>query len=132
MSPQLKPIAVLVTVFVLGGVSGAGVTHLAATRHLRATVEGPPGEARMRMRLAAMQRRLDLDDDQVQRINTILREGEAERDRRMAACHPAIEEIRGETDAKILEVLRPEQRAAYESLDRAGGRHRGPPGPPRH
>ena len=127
MSPKLKAFAVMLTVFVLGGVAGAGVTHLSATRQIRATVEGPPAEARMRFRLAAMQRRLDLEEDQVQRIEAILREMEAERDRRMESCLPGLEEVQTQTDAKILEVLRPEQRSEYEALGKMRGKHRHPP-----
>jgi hypothetical protein len=103
-------------------------------KELAGAMRGPPTEARARFRLEAMRRHLDLDDEQVRAIEAIVTEAEAEREALMASCGPSLDELRRRTDERIDAVLRPDQRARHEELERRrpppprrGPRH-GPPG----
>ena len=132
-TPRWKPIAVLVAVFLLGGVAGAGGGRLLAMRELAGTMRGPPAEARARFRLEAMRRHLDLDDAQAQELEAILDEAETEREALMRSCGPGLEELRARTEARVDAVLRPDPRARPQELERRrprrpphGGGPRGP------
>lgn len=140
-----KTIAVLVAVFLLGGLAGAGGGRFLAMRELAGTMRGPPAEARARFRVEAMRRHLDLDDAQARELEVIFDEAETEREALMRSCGPGLEELRTRTEARVDAVLRPEQRARHEELERrrprrpphGGGRHGPgdhppPPHPPPH
>ncbi|WP_437287808.1 hypothetical protein [Sorangium sp. So ce406] len=122
-----KPLAVLAAVFLFGGVAGAAIGRGTALSDLEATLRRPPTEARAQFRLGAMRRHLDLTSDQVRELKATLAEAESERERLLAECRPALDELRDRTDARVKSVLTPEQRARYEELE-AERRHR--PGPP--
>ena len=51
-----KPIAILIAVFLLGGIAGAGAGRALAMKELAGAMRGPPTEARARFRLEAMRR----------------------------------------------------------------------------
>ena len=126
MTPRAKAALLFVGVFVLGAAAGAGVSRVYVLRELRPTMDAPLGEARAHFRLQAMKRHLDLSSDQLARLETIVRNAETERERHLAACQPAMDELRERTDAQILEILRPDQRDRYRDL----ASRRGPPGRP--
>ncbi len=127
-----KPVAVLAAVFLFGGITGAALGRMTAIRDLQSTFRGPPTEARAQFRLEAMRRHLDLTDDQVRRLEAILSEAEAEREKLLSTCRPGLDALRDQTDARVKEILTPEQRALQETLDMRR-RHHGPPrGPGRH
>ena len=121
MTPRIKAALVLVGVFALGGAAGVGASRAYLFHQLRATVDAPPGEARARFRLQAMKRHLDLSSEQLTKIEAILHDAEAERERRMSTCRPALDELRERTDAQILEILSPDQRDRYRELESRGG-----------
>jgi len=124
-----KPVAVLAAVFLFGGITGAALGRMTAIRDLQSTFRGPPTEARAQFRLEAMRRHLDLTDDQVRRLEAILSEVEAEREKLLSTCRPGLDALRDQTDARVKEILTPEQRALLETLDtrrRHHGPHRGP------
>lgn len=129
---RLKAAVVLAAVFVLGGAAGAAVGRITAIRELRHMMEGPPGESRARFRVEAMRRHLELSDEQVTRIQSVMSDTDAERDRLMASCGPGLDDLRKRTDARVREILSEEQRRRFDQLHH--GRMPGPrpPGPPRH
>jgi hypothetical protein len=129
---RAKAAAVLVAVFVLGGVAGGAVGRITAIREMRRMVEGPPPEARARFRLEAMRRHLDLRDDQVARLREIMAAADAERDELMKTCGPELEELRRRTDTRVREVLDEGQRKRFDDTSARRGRPPGPwPPPPR-
>lgn len=111
-----KPIAILVAVFVLGGAAGAAVTWAVAVRDLRATMENPPDQARAKFKLEAMRRHLDLDDEQVAKLEAIFEEAGREKDAAIEGCRPALDELRQRTSARIDEVLTEEQRKKHAEM----------------
>lgn len=124
---RLKPVAFVVGVFLLGGVCGAGLTRALMFREVHQVMDGPPSEARAHFRMQAMRRHLDLDDVQAVKIEQILGESEAERDKIAQPCKPGFDELRTRTDSRIREVLRPDQREAYEKFSKKMGRFAMPP-----
>ncbi|WP_437622301.1 hypothetical protein [Sorangium sp. So ce1151] len=124
-----KPLAVLAAVFLFGGVAGAAIGRSMALSDLEATFRRPPTEARAQFRLGAMRRRLDLTSDQVRELRATLAEAEAERERLLTECRPALDALRDRTDARVKSVLTPEQQTRYEELE-AERKQR--PGPPPH
>ncbi|WP_437905863.1 hypothetical protein WME95_47835 [Sorangium sp. So ce327] len=122
-----KPLAVLAAVFLFGGVAGAAIGRVTALRDLEATFRGPPTEARAQFRLKAMRRHLDLTDRQVRELKATLAEAEAERDRLLSECRPALDALRDRTDARVKGVLTPEQLTRYEELEAERRRRPGPP-----
>ncbi len=132
MSPKLKAALVMAGVFALGGVAGAAGSRAYVLHRFRSNIEAPTPEARSRFRLEAMKRHLDLSDDQVTKLDAIFRDADAERDKRMEACRPGMEALRGEMDAKIMQVLRPDQQERFRELASHHGPFGGPPPPPPH
>ncbi|WP_437326432.1 hypothetical protein [Sorangium sp. So ce381] len=122
-----KPLAVLAAVFLFGGVAGAAIGRVTALRDLEATFRGPPTEARAQFRLRAMRRHLDLTDRQVRELRATIAEAEAERERLLSECRPALDALRDRTDARVKGVLTPEQLTRYEELEADRRRHPGPP-----
>ncbi|WP_437589636.1 hypothetical protein [Sorangium sp. So ce1000] len=122
-----KPLAVLAAVFLFGGVAGTAIGRGMALRDLEATFRGPPAEARAQFRLKAMRRHLDLTDHQVRELRAALAEAEAERDKLLSECRPALDALRDRTDARVKGVLTPEQLSRYEELEAERRRHPGPP-----
>ncbi len=127
---RMKAVGVLAAVFLLGGAAGGAVGRMSAIRDLGRVMQGPPAEARARFRMEALRRHLDLREDQTARVQAILDEADAERDKLMASCGPGLEDLRKRTDARIREVLSEDQRKRLDDLDARRGRH-GPPWPGR-
>ena len=119
---RLKALALLLCVFALGGVTGIGATRAYMLRELRSAMGGPPGESRAHFRLEAMRRRLDLDDDQVQKLQVVLDQVEDEREGLIEPCRPGLDDLRARTDARIQAVLRPDQLARYEEMRERKGK----------
>jgi len=113
---SLKVLAILVGVFAFGGLAGGFAGRALTLSEFRKTMSGPSGEARMKFRLDAMRRDLDLSDQQVTQITAIMKGGEPGWDAAMKACRPDIDALREKTDAAILEVLTPDQRPKYQEL----------------
>lgn len=128
MTPRVRAGAILLGVFLFGGVAGAGASRAYTFHELKSRMEGPPAEARARFRMEAMRRNLDLSEGQVAQIEKILGETEGERDKRMESCKPGLDELRETTEAQIREVLDEVQVKKYEEFQKERrGRRRGPP-----
>lgn len=108
-----RVIAVLVGVFAFGVVAGGFAGRAFTLSEFRKTISGPPGEQRARWRIEAMKREMDLSDQQITQIGSIMKAGEPDREAAMKACKPEVDALRERTDAQILEVLTPAQRPKY-------------------
>lgn len=124
-----KAAAILIAVFLLGGLAGGALARTMAMRELAGAMRGPPSEARARFRMESMRRHLDLDDAQAEEVAAIVREAETEREALMDACKPGLDALRERTEARIRAELRPDQLQRHEEMEK----HRpGPSGGPRH
>jgi Spy/CpxP family protein refolding chaperone len=139
---RFKAIGILVAVFLLGGVAGGASMRVHMLSQWSDTMRAPPTKARARWRLDAMQRHLDLSDEQRSKLETILTESAEEREQLTDDCRPALDALRERTDARIREVLTPEQQTKHQEMmermrerrgKRGGGRGKrdghGPGGP---
>jgi Spy/CpxP family protein refolding chaperone len=125
VSPKTKAALVLSGVFVLGGVAGAGASRLYTFHKFNKLMSAPP-EQRAHFRVEVMRHELDLDDAQATKIEGIIHDAEPERAHASEPCKPELDAIRQSTDAKIIDVLKPEQRTKYDELAK---RRHGPPPP---
>lgn len=132
MKSRLKPTAVLLGVFLLGGVAGAGGSRAYTLHEMRSRFGGPPAEVRAHLRVEAMRRQLDLSGEQVTKIEAILRETDDEFEQTMKPCRDGLEGLRERTDARIVEVLEPDQRARFKEFSERRKRMPPPHGPPPH
>ncbi|HEY4157919.1 MAG TPA: hypothetical protein VGM29_07470 [Polyangiaceae bacterium] len=130
LSPKLKGYATLLVVFLLGGVVGAGITHVRSQHRF---LHGGDHESSEHRRLDAISRRLDLDGAEQQKVADILDKYSADRTRMtremLDTCGTALRTQKEQMDAEIRAVLRPDQQTAFDALlkeqhDRLmGGRH---------
>jgi Spy/CpxP family protein refolding chaperone len=131
---NLRVYAVALAIFVLGGVAGGAVAHALSERDERELAAGG-FEGFEQRKLRALTRKLDLSDEQRERVRVILREDRGARrkmtEEAFARCGKPLEQHRSETDARIRELLNPEQKQRFEEIAR---RRRDPfhgPPPPR-
>lgn len=113
---KIRAAAILVAVFALGGVTGAGIMRWQLMDELHSTMKLPPHEARAKFRLRAMRRHLDLSDEQAAKIESILVESDRGRGEAEAPCRGKLDEHREKVRQRIDEVLTPEQRQAYAEM----------------
>ncbi len=130
----LKPVAVLVAVFALGAAAGGAATWALAVRELDATMRRPPDQARLKLRLDAMRRHLDLSDEQVARLEVIFEAAARDKDAALGKCRPELDAVRGRIGAQIDEVLTPEQQVKHRAMkeerrERFGDRGQGSAAP---
>ncbi|MFO0679476.1 MAG: hypothetical protein U0169_23320 [Polyangiaceae bacterium] len=124
-SPKLRGTLVLVLTFALGiAVGSAGTFGTIHRRHAAMLERGPGGpfafQAFEGRRLEGLARRLDLDADQRGKIRTIL-EKEREDVRVLSrtmfeTCGAPLRDQKSRAEAEIRAVLRPDQRAKFDSL----------------
>lgn len=117
---NFAPVATLVSVFLLGGVSGAGVATAYFQREVGDFVSEPRFREHARMR--GLTRVLDLSGSQRERVKAIM---ESHHRRRLAAytdmldkCGGSIKEEKQRMDAEIRVVLTPSQRERFDALAR--------------
>lgn len=138
---NLKPLLLLLGVFFLGGVAGVGTT-LAVTRHQMAEFASQPWRAE-RLRLRAMTRKLDLSDDQREKVRAVFERHRSERQQGMQRmfeeCGAPVRAQKAAVDAEIRKLLTPPQQAKFDVLakeqdkrffSRGGGGGRRRHGPP--
>lgn len=113
MTPKAKSALVLIGVFAFGGVSGAAAMRAYGIQQFRVAADESPFEARAKLRLDAMRRRLDLTDEQVAKIQVILADAERQREADIGPCKGKLDEVREATDGRILEVLDEAQREKF-------------------
>ena len=118
MSGKRAGFGILLAVFLLGGVAGGGVTYAMTQSAQAASTRA--GNGLSRHRLKALQRRLDLDRDQHERVAAILEEDD--RDARaisrdiVARCGEPLRAHEAKVDDEIRDVLRPEQKRRFERI----------------
>jgi len=130
-SASWRTLGMLAGMFVLGGVTGAGVMRAVVDRDMSALLDAPPVEAQQRLRLRALVRRLGLGEPQKARIAEILKAQNQQ-------CKPANEraqqelaQCREQALPEICEVLTPKQRAQLDRILRSRGRAGCPQAPSR-
>ncbi len=136
-SLELRSYAIALAIFAFGAVAGAAVWH-ALSEHDERELAASGFEGFERRKLRALSRKLDLSDEQNERVQTILRE---DRDARrklteevFERCGQPLGQHREKTDARIRAVLNAEQQKRFDEFVRHQHRDfRGPPrdhGPP--
>ncbi len=135
---NLKSYAIALLIFVLGAVAGAAAWH-AVVEHDERELAAGGFEGFERRRLRALARKLELSDEQTERVRAILRE---DRDARRKLTEEVFERCgeplglhREKSDARIRALLNPEQQKRFDEFvrDHRHGGHRGLPrdhGPP--
>lgn len=121
---RFKATAILVALFLLGGAAGAAVMRTVMLGEYRQTFGGPPGQSRAQFRLRAMERHLDLSDEQRTKIESILAETGDKKDEAMEPCRAGMDQLRTATETRIDEVLTPEQRAKHQEMRERFSRNR--------
>jgi Spy/CpxP family protein refolding chaperone len=137
---RLRTYAIALAIFVLGAVAGGAVSYALSERHQREFAEGGV-EAFEQRKLRGLVRKLDLSDDQKERVRAILRD-QRETRRKLTRevferCGESLGHHRDQADARIRAVLGPEQQKRFDELlrdhrhDPLGGspRDHGPPRP---
>jgi hypothetical protein len=114
VTPRTKSALVLAAVFALGAIAGGGLATARTSRRMRDLFEGPPVALRQRAVLRILEREVDLDGDQEQRIAAIVAryDGEARDLRREIA--PRAAAVRGRLVGELRGVMRPEQLAGFQ------------------
>lgn len=113
-----------VIIFVLG--FAAGILALNVYRGLAARDRGP------RDRFEQLAERLDLNADQKTKVQQILGDSREQLRALRRESEPRVNEIRGQADARLQEVLTPEQWQKFQSMRQEGrGGRRGGHGGPR-
>jgi Spy/CpxP family protein refolding chaperone len=120
-------------IFVLGAVTGGAASHALMERKHRDLAAGG-FEGFERRRIGALTRKLDLSDEQAEKVRAILQQDRESR-RKLTEdvferCGEPLEQHRDQVDTRIRAVLSPEQSKRYEKFMRE---HRHDPfqGPPR-
>ena len=111
-----KSIGLLAGMFLLGGVTGAGVMRVVNDREMTEIMQESPEEARVKFRMKAMARQLRLTPDQKRKGLEIF---EKYRDK----CGPTDREVRQrqaecrrQAQDEIVQILTPEQRLKHERI----------------
>ncbi len=128
--PRVKALLVLVTLFLLGAATGVfGTIAFVHDRETRSLREGPRGLDERRMRGIA--RRLDLDDEQREQVRALLEQSKEKNrllgQKMMEECGGPVRDQRAAFQAEIKKILRPEQAARFDELEK---QRRGPFGDP--
>lgn len=106
----------LVAVVVLALTFGAGFIGGAASHHLWFAHREAVHPFAMKAIVNRLDRRLDLTDAQRAQIETIIRRRHARINAMWSGVRPRVREELEATNAEIVQVLTPEQRAKYEKM----------------
>jgi Spy/CpxP family protein refolding chaperone len=120
---RFKAYGLLIGVFLLGSVAGAGASWAISQRDIARDIEGialGEREPFERRRLHGLSRKLDLSSEQEQRIQAIFRKHrrsrlQITRDLR-ERCGEPLRQHKARLDAEIKSVLTAEQRLRFEEL----------------
>ncbi|MBI2898439.1 MAG: hypothetical protein HYY06_33115 [Deltaproteobacteria bacterium] len=113
---RAKAAAVILLVFLLGGVTGAALTRWVVARKLSELLESDPVTVRQRVILFALDRKLDLSDDQRSRIRRILAAQRPEFAAVARKLDAELRPLRTRTASRIREVLEQKQRRRFDLL----------------
>jgi Spy/CpxP family protein refolding chaperone len=120
MTPaRLKAIALLVVVFALGAVAGAGATFSHMRREM-AEFAFPPGLRPPKARMRALSHQLDLSSDQQDKVRAILERHQQDRrvlwDELMVKCGDSIRKQKADIDGEVRAVLTPAQQPKFDEI----------------
>ena len=125
ISPRLRAAGTLLAVFALGAATGAAGMRYSTARSLHYLLDAPPGEARRRAMVWALDRRLSLSDAQHARVEAILAAHSGEYAAIYRRTEPEMAALRARVEGEIREVLRPDQQGKFDELAaRFKARHR--------
>ncbi len=111
-------------VFVCGGVVGAFAHRLYTVSTVSANAgQRNPEEFRKRY-LAELKTRLNLNDDQLTKLNTILDETRTQFRATRAVIEPEMRKIREDQQQKISALLSPEQQTEWQKIQEERARNR--------
>jgi Spy/CpxP family protein refolding chaperone len=110
-----KGIAGVMLVFILGSICGGVVMHMVNSSRMEAFVDGGPG-AREELLVKRLTRQLDLDSRQLEQIRPIVHETHASIRQIRQQSRPQAEGILNESQRRISEILRPEQREKFDKI----------------
>jgi Spy/CpxP family protein refolding chaperone len=117
---NFAPVVTLVTVFLLGGVAGAGIATAYVHREVGDFVSEPRFRERARMR--GLTRLLDLSDAQRDRVRAVMQSHHRQRiaaySEMIDKCGHSMKEEKERMDAEIRAVLTPAQRDKFDALVR--------------
>jgi Spy/CpxP family protein refolding chaperone len=120
ISPKLRSYALLLVVFLLGGVAGGAGAHALSQRQYARFLEGGRREWMEEHRHQALSRRLGLTSDQQQRVRQILvqhREKRRELARTLLEqCGNPLREERTRINREIRSILTPRQQAHFDGI----------------
>jgi hypothetical protein len=116
-SSRLKAGLILAGVFVLGLAAGGAGMYALVLRELRTiVVPNQPDESALRFRLWLVAKGLDLDRDQRDQLDAIVREDMPEYQRIRAKVEPDMQALRDKQLPKIRAMLRPEQVDRFDRI----------------
>jgi hypothetical protein len=125
---KLLAAAVLVGVFLLGGVAGAFAFGFHAHRHLLSLFEGTPEQVDTRVTLQLLTRALHLTDAERRDVRAALERNAAEHTRLRETIEPQLTQLRAKEREEIRGVLTPDQQQRLDKvldrLDERRGRMR--------
>lgn len=125
---NIKALCGILLVFVLGAGSGAIVTHMVDRAHFEKFIHGGP-EAREELIMRRLTKQLDLDSQQQVQVRSIVHENHAAMREVRKLYRPRIQEILDHGQARINDILRPEQREKFRQIIEERRRHRPPEDP---
>lgn len=108
-----KAIIGVIAVFVLGGFAG-GFTTIAVVRHR--LVRGHGSQMRADFIVRWLSWELRLDHDQREQLRGIVNEGQTQMRAVRKQIQPQIEEVLGQSEAKVRAILRPDQQEKFNKL----------------
>jgi Spy/CpxP family protein refolding chaperone len=115
MPKNVKAIAGILLVFVLGAVSGSLITHMVLQARFEAFMHGGPG-VREEQIVKRLSRELSLDSGQQEQIRGIVHETHAAIREMRGQMRPRVEALLDQGQTRISAVLRPEQRDKFTKL----------------
>jgi hypothetical protein len=116
MTPRTRAGLALSVVFLLGAATGSAATRFATARAIHKLHDAPPGEARQRILLAAMDRRLSLTPEQHARIEAILTSHRGELAAVARKMEPDLAPLIAHIQSEIRATLRPEQQGNFDEM----------------
>ncbi len=115
-------IAAVLLIFCLGAATGGLVAHLIYQKKIEGLVRGGP-RAMTEMIIKRMNRELLLDADQQKAVTKIVQETHEELKQVRQQFRPQMRQILKHSEERIGEILRPDQREAFEKLLVSRRRH---------
>ena len=128
---NIKAIAGILLVFILGSTSGTILTHMVDRARFEAYVSGGPG-AREEEIVKRLSKKLDLDNRQLEQVRTIVHETHESIRQIRQQLHPQMETLIDQGQKRVSAVLRPDQREKFEKFIAERKEHRHPEGPSGH